>query len=79
MIDLVKEHISSYPVVDSHYCRANTSRKYLELGLSIPKMFKQYVEWIQDRNINLWVSEKFYEKIFKEDFNYGFYIPKKDR
>ena len=26
----VRRHIDSFPVVESHYCRANTSNKYLD-------------------------------------------------
>lgn len=28
--DVVRLHIASFPVVGSHYCRAHTSKKYLE-------------------------------------------------
>lgn len=33
----VREHSKPFPTVDSHYCRKNTSRKYLEKDLSIKK------------------------------------------
>ena len=32
-------HIDSFPVIESHYCRAKTNKKYLEAGLSIQKMY----------------------------------------
>ena len=35
-------HINSFPVVDSHYCRAKTNKKYLEAGLTIEKMYGLY-------------------------------------
>lgn len=44
MIDEVREHIKKFPVIESHYCRENTKRKYLEEGLSIGKMYKLYIE-----------------------------------
>lgn len=33
----VREHSKPFPTVESHYCRKNTSRKYLEKDLSINK------------------------------------------
>ena len=35
----VISHIHSFPVVESHNCRAKTNKKYLEAELSIQKMF----------------------------------------
>lgn len=47
LINEVREHIRKFPVVESHYCRINTERKYLESGLSIVKMYRMYVDEIQ--------------------------------
>ena len=33
----VKSHILSLPAVESHYCRKNTTRKYLSKDLNIKK------------------------------------------
>ena len=38
----VLEHINSFPIVESHYCRAKTNKKYLEAGLNIAKMYDFY-------------------------------------
>ena len=38
-LDKMREHINSFPTVDSHYCRQNTNKKYLELSLSTIKMY----------------------------------------
>lgn len=74
-----REHISSFPVIDSHYCRENTTKKYLEEGLSLRKMYKMYKDDITQRGENSFVSEQMYRRIFNSEFNYGFFIPKKDR
>lgn len=79
MFNLVVEHINLFPVIESHYCRTTTSRKYLEFGLSLPEMYEYYLKWISSKNINVFVTKKFYEKVFNENFNYGFFKPKKDR
>lgn len=34
----VKEHIESFPTVESHYCRKTSSKLYLQNDLSIAKM-----------------------------------------
>ncbi|KAL4148290.1 hypothetical protein QTP88_002566 [Uroleucon formosanum] len=43
------QHIESFPVVDSHYIRSESTRKYLENGLSISKMHRLYLEWIKEK------------------------------
>lgn len=43
LLDEVENHIKRFPVVESHYCRDGTQRKYLEKGLSIAKMHRMYV------------------------------------
>jgi len=40
----MKQHIQSYPTMDSHYCRASSSRKYLDSRLTIKKMYEQFGE-----------------------------------
>lgn len=69
----VKAHIESFPVVDSHYCRASSGKKYLESALNIPKMYSLYKQTTQAP-----VSEWIYRNIFNE-FNISFFKPKKDQ
>ena len=38
----VRQHIESYSKVESHYCRADTKREYLDANLSISKMYDAY-------------------------------------
>lgn len=69
----VIEHIKSFPVEDSHFCRASTNRKYLSTGLSVAKMYSLYVEKYDEP-----VKENIYRKVFNEKFNLSFHKPKKD-
>lgn len=46
--DCIKQHISMFPVVDSHYTRQNTRKQYLESDLSIAKMYRLYQEWVKE-------------------------------
>lgn len=42
--DSIKEdiHIRSIPRIESHYCRANTSKEFIEGGKSIPDLHRDY-------------------------------------
>lgn len=72
-IEDIKNHIKSFPVVDSHYCRANSQKQYLEAGLTLSKMYKMYVEKTRKP-----VKSHIYMKVFNESFNLSFFKPKKD-
>lgn len=72
----VREHSKPFPTVDSHYCRKNTCRKYLEKDLSIKKMYDLYKQKCQKEErtpVKYWL----YDKIFGNEFNIYFHHPKK--
>lgn len=76
----VIRHISSFPTVESHYLRAKTTKLYLESGLSIAKMYRFYLKWIEENNISTQsITERQYRDIFNLNFNFGFFKPKKDQ
>lgn len=72
-IDEVVLHIKSFPTQESHFCRANTKRQYLDQSLSITKMYSLYVESTREP-----VKENIYRKFLNERFNLAFHRPKKD-
>ncbi|XP_036332415.1 uncharacterized protein LOC118743759 [Rhagoletis pomonella] len=74
-IQEIKEHILSFPTINSHYCRSSTSRKYLESHLSVKKMYDLYREKHNEHNVSLNV----YRNVFNYSFNLSFYSPKKDQ
>lgn len=43
----IREHIASFPVVPSHYCRKSSTRDYLPSNLSLARMYEMYVEWCE--------------------------------
>ncbi|CAH0555186.1 unnamed protein product [Brassicogethes aeneus] len=49
----IRDHINLFPRVPSHYCRENTSKEYLEDGLSIAKMYRLYRDWCSEKKLNL--------------------------
>lgn len=75
---IVMDHIQKFSVVESHYCRANSKRKYLEATLSISKMYELYLIYCTENEIENPVRLSMYRTIFNTCFNYGFHIPKKD-
>lgn len=67
-VEEVKNHINSFPTIDSHYCRASSGRKYLSSNLSLLKMYSLYLQ----TNPSSPVSEKFYRNLFNYNFNLSF-------
>lgn len=75
----VLQHIDSYPIMESHYCREKTNRRYLEEGLSLHTMYRMYEKDVILKNRDFHVSEYMYRQIFNTQRNLGFFAPKKDR
>ncbi|CAB3248457.1 unnamed protein product [Arctia plantaginis] len=72
---LVEEHLKRFPRVESHYCRANSTREYLHSDLTIRKMHQMLVEDLQEEPKP---SLSLYRKLFKCK-NLSFHRPKKDQ
>lgn len=70
----VHNHISSYPKIESHYCRSDTKREYLESSLTTREMYRAFCR----DNEDCVTSETYYRKVFSEEFNLGFHKPSKD-
>ena len=70
-------HINSFPVIDSHYCRAKTNKKYLEVDLNIEKMYDLYKEKCLTEGIS-YVKPSYYRYLFNTNFNIAFHVPKID-
>lgn len=77
---LVREHIDSYPTMESHYCRRDSTKKYLSPELNLSKMYRMYKnEFCREKSVEP-VSKFVYEKIFHDyEPRLDFYIPKKDQ
>ena len=78
VVKFVKDHISSFPVYQSHYSRRdNINRVYLGEDLNIAKMHRLYTELGIEKN---WpkVKPELYRRIFCEEFNIGFKLPQID-
>ncbi|XP_071643050.1 uncharacterized protein, partial [Temnothorax longispinosus] len=75
----VKNHIESFPKVDSHYCRASTRREYLSSDLSINKMYRKYTEDMKESGQLEVASKHHYRDVFCNEYNLSFHKPKKDQ
>ena len=73
----IREHINSFPVIESHYCRSSTQKKYLEQSLNLSKMYELYVQNCHETGRTA-AKICTYRKVFNEEFNIGFHKPKKD-
>lgn len=71
-VDLIKEHILSFPHYRSHYSRANNPhRRYLSPDLTISKMYALYKEWCVQKECTP-QSEWMYRQVFNKSFNLSF-------
>ncbi|KAI4455584.1 dna-directed rna polymerases i ii and iii subunit rpabc2 [Holotrichia oblita] len=77
-IQRIKNHIESFPTMESHYCRKNTKRQYLDPSLSITKLYDLYVQQCVQSGIAP-VSQITYRRIFCKNYNLSFFKPKKDQ
>lgn len=76
--DGVRKHIESIPQIESHYLRAQTTRKFIDGGRTVSDLFRDYQEaCIKDDKP--FVNYVMYHRIFTHEYNIGFYIPKKDQ
>lgn len=74
----VRSHINSIPRIESHYLRRDTSREYIDGGLSIAEMHRNYSSNRASLN-KMAANYDTYARIFNSEFNIGFFIPKKDQ
>lgn len=73
----IRNHIKSFASVPSHYCRANSTRQYIDGSLNISIMYKLYVEKCNEENV-VYGKKNVYDSIFNQEFNISFFKPKKD-
>lgn len=72
----IKNHIATLPIVEAHYCRRDSTKRYVEGTLTKVKTYRLYQLWCNDQNITV-ASQPVYERVF-EDLNLAFHQQKKD-
>lgn len=82
MTNKIHDFIRQLPAVPSHYCRNQSSRKYLPQELrNVSFLYRIYIKYEETngRSKKDCVSLKVFRNVFKKDFNLGFHLPKKDK
>ncbi len=78
VLEKIREHIDSFPTIESHYCRRDTRRLYFSADLSIQKLYDLYREKQLADQAQI-ASLSVYKAIFGKEYNIGFYHPRKDQ
>ncbi|CAK1586764.1 unnamed protein product [Parnassius mnemosyne] len=78
VLDSVRVHINSIARIDSHYLRANTSREYIDGGLTLADLHRDYKN-MRESDKKTAANYDLYYRIFTKQFNISFFIPKKDQ
>lgn len=78
VLESVHQHINTVPRIESHYLRANTSREFIDGGLTLAALHRDYE--CQRRSAGKEAATLYmYSQIFNTQFNISFFIPKKDQ
>lgn len=78
--DEVRNHIRSIPRMESRNdfpCQSESKMEYIEGGKTVRDLHRDYVELCEEVK-KPHVNYLMYYKIFKEEFNISFFVPKKD-
>ena len=86
-VALVHEHLNIIPKMESHYCRKDSRKQYIDPQLSVPRLYELYLTWLKDKSsaapadelLKNPVGERRYRDIFVNDFNISPFHPKKDQ
>lgn len=77
-VAFVQHHIEAFPVMESHYCRKDSKKKYLAPDIkSINNMYQLYIKTCKESE-RVPVSSFIYREIFNSKYNLSFFHPKKD-
>jgi len=80
MIRSVCDHVHSFIPVESHYCRKNSSKLYLDSNLTFKEMFRLYEQWFDpEKYSNKASTLRQYQDIVNKNINLEFHKPKKDQ
>lgn len=72
----VRERISSFPKMESHYSRKKTRCEYLSCNLNLNIMFKLFND---KKYPDVSISKRVYTNVFYSDFKLKFGIPRSDK
>lgn len=73
----IKSHIMTYKSKKSHYTRVDTGKSYLQPGLSVKYLWKNWLKMRVDSNKKIASYSKYF-RIFSQEFNLSFGHPRQD-
>lgn len=73
-LNLIRNHISSFPARNSHYGLKDSKKVYLDESLNISKMY----DFFKKANPDIKASYEIYRTVFNNEFNIGFGYPRTD-
>ncbi|KAK6168332.1 hypothetical protein SNE40_020889 [Patella caerulea] len=77
-VQAAKSYLESLPSLPSHYCRASSSKQYLEpVFADMTEVYKAYTQYCEENNTSR-VSRRTFIDLF-HDLNLAIYTPKKDQ
>lgn len=78
IVDKIKDHINSIPRVESHYCRAQSKKEYIDGIRSLTSIYNDYKEARENAD-EPFATLPVFRRIFETEFNISFFVPKKDQ
>ncbi|KAJ8962148.1 hypothetical protein NQ318_018105 [Aromia moschata] len=72
----IRNHINSIPRINSHYCRKDSSREYIEGGKTVAQLHRDYVEMCKAGNKS-YANYLMYNRIFNNEFKISFLCQKR--
>lgn len=72
--ELIKQHISSFPLQENHYSRLESKKKCLNPNLTVKRMWKLFLNKHPDSQVGIHM----YRDIFNSEFNLRFGLPRSD-
>lgn len=76
--DGIRRHIDTIPKIESHYCRADTKRVYIDGGKTVKDLHRDYVSECDARGLPS-ANYLMYYLVFTNEYNISFFQPKKDQ
>lgn len=76
----VRNHLKSLPRIPPHYVRETSQKEYLAGSIeSVAQLHEMYEKWMENNSPGVpHASYRQYNDIFNEEFNYAFFLSKKD-
>lgn len=72
--DIIRQHISSFPLQENHYSRSQSKKNCLNPNLTVKRMWRLFLIKYPDTGVTLHM----YRDIFNSDFNLRFGVPRSD-